>query len=324
MRPVGMVRSTSRQMRAGTIPSIWSIPSQRLAAGEAEAMSGNIVVCCDGTSNKFSARRTNVAKLCFVMEQKSGEQEVYYHPGLGTMEPPGALTNWAIRSTKFLGLVFGYGLQADIRDAYVFLRNHYRPGDRVYVFGFSRGAYTARAVTSLLYMYGLLRPGNEPLVPYAIRMMLGVNDIKENTPGRGIPATDKSAIDEVWQLVLEFKLTFSIECILHFVGLWDTVNSVWFLSDGFHIPYAAGDPDIAVARHALSMDERRGIFRPTGWFPKEPRDAWVSGPKDLLVVWFRGDHSDFGGGYPEKEANQTKNALNWMVCEAIAHGLACD
>src|SRR3569833_3050805 len=77
-----MVRSTSRQMRAGTIPSIWSIPSQRLAAGEAEAMSGNIVVCCDGTSNKFSARRTNVAKLCFVMEQKLGEQE-HEVPGAG-------------------------------------------------------------------------------------------------------------------------------------------------------------------------------------------------------------------------------------------------
>src|SRR3569833_1625979 len=146
MRPVGMVRSTSRQMRAGTIPSIWSIPSQRLAAGEAEAMSGNIVVCCDGTSNKFSARRTNVAKLCFVMEQKSGKQEVYYHPGLGTMEPPSTQTKRTNKNTKFLGLVFGYGLQADIRDAYVFLMNHYRTGVCVFVFGFCLGVFSVCVV----------------------------------------------------------------------------------------------------------------------------------------------------------------------------------
>ena len=71
-------------------------------------------------------------------------------------------------------MAMGYGLANDIRDAYVFVMNNFREGDQLFLFGFSRGAYSARAVASVLHMYGLIRPGNEPLVPYAIRMMMGI------------------------------------------------------------------------------------------------------------------------------------------------------
>jgi uncharacterized protein (DUF2235 family) len=77
--------------------------------------------------------------------------------------------------TKFLGLAFGYGLERDVRDAYAFLMQQFDPDDNLYMFGFSRGAYTVRAVASLLHMYGLLPSGNEPLIPYAIRMMNATN-----------------------------------------------------------------------------------------------------------------------------------------------------
>ena len=76
------------------------------------------------------------------------------------MEPAGALTTLSRRITKLLGMAFGYGLESDIRDAYVFLMESYEPGDKVFLFGFSRGAYTVRAVASLLHMYGLLYRGN--------------------------------------------------------------------------------------------------------------------------------------------------------------------
>jgi uncharacterized protein (DUF2235 family) len=282
-------------------------------------MAKNIVVCCDGTSNQFSSARTNVAKLCLALQQAPGQQEVFYHPGLGTMEPPGALTGITARITRLLGLAVGYGLQNDIRDAYVFLMNTFESGDQVFVFGFSRGAYTAKALTALLHMYGLLRRGNDALVPYAIRMMGAVNNLPENGS-----ASSKAAVDEIWNLAREFKRTFSVDCKPAFVGLWDTVSSVGLLSRPFHAPYTANNPDIAVARHALSIDEHRGFFRPGPWFPKVPFGSAESGPKDLVQVWFPGDHSDVGGGYPEAESGLAKGALKWMVCEAAAHGLLFD
>jgi uncharacterized protein (DUF2235 family) len=286
-------------------------------------MPKNVVICCDGTSNQFSAHRTNVAKLCYTLVQ-SDDQAVFYHPGLGTMEPSGALTTISIRFTKFLGLAIGYGLERDVRDAYVFLMNRFAVGDRVFIFGFSRGAYTARALTSLLHMYGLIHAGNESLVPYAIRMMNAVNNLPDHSGTRRVSRRRREAADDIWQLAAEFKSTFSITCKPHFVGLWDTVSSVGLLSHPFHAPYTANNPDIAIARQALALDERRGFFRPSPWFPKQPPTRPDSGPKDLLQVWFPGDHSDVGGGYPEDECGLSKGALKWIVCEAAASGLLFD
>jgi len=138
-------------------------------------MPKNVVLCCDGTANEFAKDRTNVVKLFFTLVRDPGGQVAYYHPGLGTMEPPGALTRATRIATRFAGQAFGYGLETDIRDAYVFLMNNFEEGDRVFLFGFSRGAYTARAVASLLRMYGLIPKGNESLVPYAARAAIAVS-----------------------------------------------------------------------------------------------------------------------------------------------------
>src|SRR5215212_195135 len=144
-------------------------------------MPKNIVLCCDGTANEFSQDRTNVVKLFYTLVEDPARQVAYYHPGLGTMEPAGALTTFSRKITRLLGLAIGYGLENDIRDAYVFLMNCYEPGDSVSLFGFSRGAYTVRAVASLLHMYGLIPKGNDPLVPYAIRMLRAINKADAGT-----------------------------------------------------------------------------------------------------------------------------------------------
>src|SRR3954469_12875773 len=169
-------------------------------------MPKNVVVCCDGTANEFATDRTNVLKLYSTLLQDPSRQVTYYHPGAGTMEPPGALTPWRRRFTRLMGKAIGYGLEHDIRDAYVFLMNAFEPDDRIFLFGFSRGAYTVRAVASLLHMYGLLRSGNEQHVPYAVRML---------------NAASKSSFD----MAEGFRTTFATICKPWFVGVWDTVSS---------------------------------------------------------------------------------------------------
>src|SRR5947207_13632579 len=98
-------------------------------------------------------------------------------------------------------------------------------GDKVFLFGFSRGAYTVRTVASLLHMYGLLRPGNEPLVPYAIRMMMAI------TKGREQGKSSAEAVKEYFALANDFKATMGRECKPWFVGVWDTVSSVGWIEN---------------------------------------------------------------------------------------------
>jgi uncharacterized protein (DUF2235 family) len=271
-------------------------------------MPKNIVICCDGTSNEFDGDRTNVVKLYQMLEHDPKVQVTYYHPGLGTMEAAGALTAFSRWWTKLAGFAFGYGLKNDIRDAYVFLMNHYEKGDKVFLFGFSRGAYTVRAVASLLHMVGLIRPGNEPLVPYAIRMMKKAGKSK-----------DGKDIARAMMVAQQFKLTFSsVACRPYFVGVWDTVCSVGWVENPLRLPFTTHNPSIEVGRHAVAIDERRSFFRENLWRPK---DKNPTGPKDLLQVWFPGSHGDIGGGYPERDSGLSKVTLEWMLREAQAEGL---
>ena len=281
-------------------------------------MPKNIVLCCDGTANEFAADRTNVVKLYYTLVQDPARQVTFYHPGLGTMEPAGALTTAARSVTKVLGLALGYGLANDIRDAYAFLMETYEEGDQVFLFGFSRGAYTARAVCSLLHIYGLIHRGNESLVPYAIRMMLAIEKA-----GREKPASNRAADDPVqryFSLAADFKkMMCRCECKPHFVGVWDTVSSVGWKDHPLKLPFVSDNPDIAIGRHAVSIDERRAFFRNHLWIPSKAMTD--HGPKDVLQVWFPGVHCDVGGGYPEAESGLAKIALEWMLEQAKMAGL---
>ena len=264
-------------------------------------MPKNIVLCIDGTGNEFGARNSNVVKLFSVLKSDSDQQISFYHPGLGTMGSPNALgylTRWW---TKVIGLAFGYGLDGALSDCYHFLMQTYSVGDSIYLFGFSRGAYTARALSAMIHMYGLVQKGNEPLIRYVLEMF-----------------QTKKRTDAEFELAANFKATFSREAPIHFVGVWDTVSSIGWIYDPVTLPFTAVNPSIAIGRQAVSIDERRASFRQNLWRP----DAKV--PQDILQIWFAGVHSDVGGGYPEPESGLSKITLQWMIDHAEANGLLVD
>src|SRR6266498_1805633 len=281
-------------------------------------MPKNIVICCDGTANEFTQHNTNVVKLFYALDQHPDYQVTFYHPGLGTMEPSGALTPLARKFTKALGMAVGYGLSNDIAMAYDFLMEQYSEGDKIFFFGFKIGAYTVRAVCSLLHMYGLIRPLNESLVPYAIRMMVAINRAR---PGN---TKEEDAIERYFELADAFRNTMSrTDCTPWFVGVWDTVSSIGWIANPLKLPFVTNNPDIEVGRHAVSIDEHRAFFRNHLWrIPDNPEAP--AGPKNLKQVWFAGVHSDVGGGYPEGESDLSKIALEWMIQEAKASGLRLD
>jgi uncharacterized protein (DUF2235 family) len=251
-------------------------------------MPKKIVICCDGTGNQFGKQNSNVVKL-YKMLVCNAEQIAYYHPGVGTVGARNALTQFARWWTQVIGLAFGYGISDNVADAYQFLMRTFQPGDELYLFGFSRGAYTARSLCGMLHCLGLLTNGNEALIPYAIRLIKG------------------RPID--FAVAADFKKTFSLECKPHFVGLWDTISSVGWVYNAVHFPYttAASNADFRLVRHAVSIDERRAFFRQNLF--GQPHDA----QQDVQEVWFAGVHSDVGGSYPESESQLSQIALRWMV-----------
>jgi len=271
----------------------------------------NIVICLDGTANEFRLRQnTNVVKLFSLLVRDPERQIAYYHPGVGTMAPPGALTRLQKGVTRLLGMAFGYGLFRDLGDAYTFLMNHYRPGDRIFLFGFSRGAYTARALAAMVHTYGLLGPGNDALVPYVTRMM------RRGRSGDDARRFFRSADD--------FKAALADrQPRIAFVGLWDTVSSVGWVERPVSLAFTGSNPSVDASRHAIAIDERRAFFRTNLW---RPRAKGPSGPADLSQVWFAGDHCDVGGGHAESESGLSSVALHWMLKEAVkpAIGLLID
>lgn len=267
----------------------------------------NLVVCCDGTANEFERDRTNVLKLSLALIKDPDRQLLYYHPGIGTRAPAGVVSRTGAFLARLAGKAFGYGLKADIADAYTFIMNEYRPGDRLYLFGFSRGAYTVRAVTALLHLYGLIGRGNEALVPYAVRLLWSINR------ARG----DDKKVEEYFALAREFKQTLRDRaCKPHFLGIWDTVSSVGWIGTPVALPYTKDLPDVEIVRHAVAIDERRAFFRTN----LIARDA----ERDFLEVWFPGVHCDVGGGYLERDSGLSKISLQWMLSEARKSGLRFD
>lgn len=261
-------------------------------------MAKNIVVCIDGTGNEFGENNSNVVKLYSVLNCSDQTQIAFYHPGLGTMGSRNALTKLQRWWTKTCGLAFGYGLSDALEECYTYLMEKYEDDDSIFVFGFSRGAYLARALAAMVHMYGLVQKGNEPLIRYILRMF-----------------KKKKRDDSDFRIAEAFKRTFSRQCKIHFVGVWDAVSSVGWLYDPLTLPFTATNPDIEIGRQAISIDERRCAFRQNLWRPN------ANPPQDIQQIWFAGVHSDVGGGYPEPESGLAKIPLQWMLQEAESHGL---
>ncbi len=273
-------------------------------------MAKNIVICCDGTGNEINDHHSNISKLYRVLKRSSG-QLVYYDPGLGTM---GASSDWArLRQTmeEFAGLALGVGLDRNVLDAYRFLVTHFEDGDRISMFGFSRGAYTVRVLAGFINTLGLLRTHQVHLCGHAFVAY------KQISEGQGFSGT------RLFEKTLRPRRP-----PIRFLGLWDTVSSIIVpRKDRLYAPslrqlaYTARNPSVEIVRHALAVDERRRMFRPYLW--KESEEYWGGPfrskdpvPQDVKQVWFPGVHSDVGGGHAEEDSGLAKLSLKWMIDEA--------
>lgn len=263
----------------------------------------NIVICCDGTGNQFGDENSNVVKFYTALEISS-EQTGYYHPGLGTMGDPAVRQKLARWWSKVEGLAFGAGFKANVLDAYRYLMETYSDGDQVYLIGFSRGAYTVRALAGLLDGYGLLCRGNEGHLPYAWRLYVNQHD--QRSQDRINPATDAAAA---------FKETFSHDDFkIHFVGVWDTVSSVGWIYSPLRLFNVARNKTILTGRQAVSIDERRCFYQDNLWGESLPG-------QDIQQVWFAGVHSDVGGSYPQPSSGLSNITLQWMLVQARNAGI---
>ncbi len=247
----------------------------------------NIVICCDGTGNEYGENNTNVVLLHSLLE-KDSRQLAFYDPGVGT----GGWEYEHGKITKKCDLATGGGLQKNVEDAYRYLMHPYREGDKVYLFGFSRGAFTARSLAGMLHKVGLLTPGRENMVKYASKMY----NTKNNK-----------------ELSADFKKDFSRSCPVYFIGVWDTVRSL-YLNAGKRFHDDTLNPDVKYGCHALAIDEKRKDFPPSLW------DESSRTPEQTIEqVWFPGVHSDVGGWYDAR--GLSNGALHWMAKKAKRRGL---
>lgn len=278
-------------------------------------MAKNIVICLDGTNNKVrSAKNTNVVRLYHLLDLEDPAQQVaFYAPGVGTFSSPGAWSKPARTVSRWSGLALGTGLKHNLGSAYAYLMSTYDPGDRIFVFGFSRGAYTARALVGMLDVFGIFRRGAENLVPFAVAEF-----------------TAKSEDDRDWKVLQEYSATFGGRLIpgesrrdhapVHFAGLWDTVKAAGSVTTELQWPFTRQLPHVTTVRHAIALDEWRRKYVEYLVHAVNP-DHLIPTRQDLQQVWFAGVHSDVGGTYPEG-APLSDIPLKWVVDEARAHGLA--
>lgn len=276
-------------------------------------MPRNLVLLLDGTSNEVKDDLTNILKLYRIVSRNE-EQRVFYNPGIGTVP---LVSDWRPafqRAIATFGLATGWGLDANILAAYCYLVDTYRLGDRIFLFGFSRGAYTARAVAGLIHLIGLVDPDQRNLTSYALKAYKN--------------ADREDQLEIAWQ----FRRVIGGRRVpIHFLGVWDTVASV-FVRPGIlrlptqaHLPYTKTNPSVRFFRQAAAIEERRRMFRLYGWAPEQifQPDPFkdTEEQQDHKTVWFAGDHSDVGGGYAEKESQVAKFPLVWMTREAENLGL---
>ncbi len=252
----------------------------------------NIVLCCDGTGNEYGHNNTNVVET-YILATKNDSQVVYYDPGIGTggweyHEDSGDLRALGDQAT-------GYGLQKNVEDAYRYLMGCYGKGDRVYLFGFSRGAFTVRSLAGMLHKCGLLGADAGNLVEYASKVY--------NTQ-------DNDAIAQ------GFRAAFGRACSVHLIGVWDTVESL-ALNAGKRFHDARLNPEVRYGFHALAIDENRRDFLPSLWDEDNLEENQI-----IEQVWFAGVHSDIGGGYTERGLSNI--ALHWMLSKATRSGLRID
>ncbi|MBZ5488088.1 DUF2235 domain-containing protein [Halomonas aquamarina] len=264
------------------------------------------MICADGTWNQPEENLdedypTNVLKLARAISPFAGKtrQHVSYGWGIGSYR------------NRISGALTGAGIEKNIIDGYRYIVHNYTPGDDIYLFGFSRGAYNVRALSGLINNCGILKRAEAGRITQAWDIYKDGAD-KHRPGGEAAKAFRDSYCHPSRRI--------------HFIGVWDTVGALGIplslLGGLFNNKNEFYDTkmgsNIATARHALAIDEMRKDFEPTLW---ESREG-----VDLKQVWFSGVHSDIGGGKePDENGNQASDApLEWMLREANAAGLALE
>lgn len=269
-------------------------------------MSKRIVVCADGTWNRPERDLTedfptNVLRLARAIRPVATDgtpQQVFYDWGIGSYHD------------KVRAGATGRGIEKNIMDGYRYIVQNYAPGDEIWLFGFSRGAYTVRSLCGLINNCGILRRPDAALIESAFALYKKPASV--NAPGG-----DNS---------VEFRANHSHRSReVKFVGVWDTVGA---LGIPFSFLGLFDDKDefydtklgrnVRAARHALAIDEVREDFEPAVWLPREKLD--------LRQVWFCGAHADVGGSQkPDRDGSRVSDLpLHWMIKEARTHGLSIE
>lgn len=253
-------------------------------------MSKKIVFCADGTWDK-PQNATNVYKLYKALAT-TASQVPFYDDGVGATGLP---------LEHLVGGAFGAGLFEKVKEGYSQIAQVYEAGDEIFLFGFSRGAYTARSLAGMIAICGLPTQNfTQQLVETAFKAY-----------------RDK---DDRQQLLASLGPNALFDAQIKMVGVWDTVGSLGVPGAVFNLPdplFGFLDtglhPDIHNAYQALAIDEKRREFPPTLW-TSTPAPGQV-----LEQVWFAGVHCDVGGSYPETGLSNI--TLSWMLSNAVALGI---
>ncbi|WEK04593.1 MAG: DUF2235 domain-containing protein [Candidatus Devosia phytovorans] len=299
-----------------------------------------LIFCCDGTWNHIeSAYPTNVLKLARAIPGVADDgvsQVVFYLEGVGTGRGTGSI---AKKIDRLGGGMFGWGLLQNVVEAYKNLMFNYRPGDEIYIFGFSRGAHTARSLAGMIRSVGILDRDRIHMLPEAIkryqnRGTTGHPDTPENCAfrwenSRGV--TTGSAERE-WRKLHhpETDLAVVVPLKIAYLGVWDTVGamgvpSFLWISKLFNRKYTFHDfalsSSVASARHAIAIDERRATFPAAPWDNLDELNARRPEGEALPYqqLWFPGDHGSVGGG--GDITGLSDDALLWVAEGAMAKGL---
>lgn len=262
-----------------------------------------LVVCCDGTWQKLSSSYpTNVVKIAQAVKPVGNDgtpQIVFYDEGIGAGD----------ELDKLVGGAFGWGIDKNIQDAYRFLSLNYNEGDEIYLFGFSRGAYTVRSLAGMIYCSGLLKRPNIRSAPEAYRIYRAV-DIKPSHPE-----------------AQEFRANYGERVPITLLGCWDTVGALGVpdqipllpIDDWLNSKYKFHDTTLSSmiqkALHAVAIDELRKVFDVTPMQKSPKFEAQI-----VRQVWFPGAHGCVGGGTKEQRG-LSDAALQWMINEIGNLGL---
>lgn len=275
-----------------------------------------LVICCDGTWQRlYGDALTNVALTARAVSSRDAHghpQIVFYSAGVGASVD--GLSLWQ-------GMT-GADLDDNLLEAWTFLNLNYEPGDQIYLFGFSRGAYTVRSLAGLLRKIGILRRAHVDKAREALEIY------RHRDIGADSPETDRfrRAHAIAWPRLAAPFTAPPVDLRVRYLGVWDTVGALGIprvlpISLGLNKQYEFHDTalsrSVECARHAVAIDERRAAFAPTLWSNVESFNT-PGAPTRVAQAWFPGDHGGVGGGANRGLSNCS---LLWVLEGAELAGL---